>query len=210
MRKKGKIILVVIILIIIGVVSFIIYNKIKNKDVDLTQKLYDNLTKAQNYSFTMILDSKNKTTMAKRNDETAIDTYSSEEGHRTTIIKEDTTYYVLHDREEYYVYHQTNIEQSILKDSIAEILNKEYVKGEEKVRGKKCSYQEYSGTTFFAVSIPIDVDEEKVKTRFYYDKDNNLTYIKTIYEEKEELLEIEMSNEVNNSIFEIPSNYAEN
>ena len=56
----------------------------------------------------------------------------------------------------------------------------------------------------------LSLDEQVIKTRFYFDKDNNLVYVKTIYDGNEELLKISLSNNVEDSLFEIPSNYAEN
>ena len=81
--------------------------------------------------------------------------------------------------------------------------------GTEKVYGKKCTYEEYNGSTIFILSNDITLDEENIKTRFYFDKNNNLAYIKTIYGEEEEILEVQLSYDVEDSIFEIPSNYAE-
>ena len=210
MRKKGKIILVVVILIVVAIVGFVIYSKNKNKNVDLVNELFSKIEKAEKYSFIMELNSKNKTSIIKRNNETAIDRISETDGHSTTIVKEDTTYYILHDKEEYYVYTGNNIEQTILLDGIAEVKDKEYTKGTEKVRGKNCTYQEYDGiTSFFPMLITANFEEETCKTRFYFDKNNNIAFIKTIYGEEEELLKIEITDEINDSLFEIPSSYAE-
>ena len=53
-------------------------------------------------------------------------------------------------------------------------------------------------------------DESQVKTRFYFDKDNNLVYIKTIFSQmEEETLKIEISSDIDKSLFEIPSEYME-
>ena len=49
-------------------------------------------------------------------------------------------------------------------------------------------------------------DETKVKTRFYYEG-NDLKYIKTITADNEELLEIKINFEVDDSLFEIPEGY---
>ena len=63
----------------------------------------------------------------------------------------------------------------------------------------------------FMKSNMLDIDEATIKTRFYFDKKDNLVYIKTLYgDNNEELLKIEISNEVDDSIFGIPSDYAEN
>ena len=59
------------------------------------------------------------------------------------------------------------------------------------------------------ISNTLDENEE-IKTRFYFDKDDNLVYIQTIKGVTQELLKIRLEKEVDDSIFEIPSNYAEN
>ena len=49
-------------------------------------------------------------------------------------------------------------------------------------------------------------DEEKAKTRFYFEGDQ-LVYIKTIIEDEQELLKVDISNQVDEKLFEIPSDY---
>ena len=45
----------------------------------------------------------------------------------------------------------------------------------------------------------------------YFDKNKDLVYIKTIYENgTEELQKIEITQETNSKLFEIPATYAEN
>ena len=52
--------------------------------------------------------------MAKKADKTIIDQYSKDsetkiESHTTTLVKDNNTYLILHDRKEYYVYEQNNV-----------------------------------------------------------------------------------------------------
>jgi hypothetical protein len=56
----------------------------------------------------------------------------------------------------------------------------------------------------------LDYNEEEsvIKTRFYFDG-TNIAYIKTTIDNDEELLKIEFSDGIDNSLFEIPSDYAE-
>ena len=216
MKKNKRIPLIVVILIIIAIV-FGVIKLVGNKE-DQSQKLakiYEKLNTNQTYLFEMEQNSNNKTIMAKKGDETIIDQYSKDsetkvESHTTTLIKDNNTYLILHDREEYYVYQQNNVEQNILTDGIKEIIDKEYTTGEEKVRGKKYKYEEYSGSTMFMISNTLELDESEIKTRFYFDNNGNLTYIKTIYGEESELLKVNLENSVDDSLFEIPANYAEN
>ena len=51
-------------------------------------------------------------------------------------------------------------------------------------------------------------EEQNAKTRFYYDNDK-LVYIKTIVGDKQELLKVNISYDVDNDLFNIPSNYEE-
>ena len=154
-------------------------------------------------------DEDNKTIMAQKGDKTIIDNYS-DNSHTTTIVKDDNTYLVLHDREEYYVYEQNNVERAILTDGLKEITDKEFVTGTENVKGEKYVYEEYQGSTMFMNESSLDVNEEDIKTRFYFDNDDNLVYIRTIKGLNQELLKVNIQMEVDDSIFEIPSNYAEN
>lgn len=208
MKKKriGKFIIAVLIIVAI-IIAKIISNK--NEQTKYLAQLYDKLNVSQTYLFEMESDENNKTIMAKKGDKTIIDNYS-ENSHSTTIVKDDNTYLVLHDREEYYIYEQNNVEQSILTDGLAEIKDKPFTTGTEKVKGKRYSYEEYNGSTMFMSTSNTDISEDEIKTRFYFDNDGNLKYIKTIKGSYQELLKINIVDEVDDSIFEIPSNYAEN
>lgn len=207
MKKKNKTIFLVILVLIIITIAIGIILKIKTNNKHMLKEVYNKLNESTTYVFTGEKDSKNKTIVTKDGDKTAIDSYTNGV-HTTTIVDNNQMTYILHDREEYYVYNQNNIEKNILTDWIKETINKEYVTGKEKVKGRKYSYEEYSGGTMFMESNALYLKEEDIKTRFYFDKDYNLVYIKTIYgENNEELLKISISNEVNDSTFKIPSTY---
>lgn len=206
--KKNIMSLVIIILIVV-IVGITMSTKIKENNVKRFDKIYKELEASQTYLFEMVQSDDNKTVMAKKGDKTIIDQYSKD-SHTTTIIKDNNTYLVLHDREEYYVYENNNIEQSILTDGMKEITNKKFTTGKEKIDGKNFSYEEYSGSTMFMTATTLDMNEEDIKTRFYFDNDDNLVYIRTIKGANQELLKIKIQKEVDDSIFEIPSNYAEN
>lgn len=212
MKKKIIIPIIPIIIIIIAIIIIIVViNKNKNPvDEQLLQEEYNKLNSLQSYQFTKEKDSKNKTTVAKDGNKTAIDSYADGK-HTTTIINENKTYYIIHDKEEYYIYNSTNIENSIVIDWIKDVVGKEHTSGEEKVRGRKLKYEEYTGATMFAETTSLDIDESKTKTRFYFDKNKDLVYIKTIYENgTEELQKIEITQEINSKLFEVPATYAEN
>ena len=210
--KKKKIIFLAIIILIIGIIvtSIIVSNNKGSTKNDNLRKIYDKLIASQEYSFKMEENDNNKTIMAKKDEQTIIDQYTEDEGHLTTLIKDGNTYLIYHDREEYYLYKNNNIEQNILTDGIKEIIGRDYVTGKEEVNGKKYEYEEYTGSTIFMSINALNINSENIKTRFYFDKNNNLVFMKTIYEGNEELLNVELSDTADNSLFEIPSNYAEN
>ena len=52
-----------------------------------------------------------------------------------------------------------------------------------------------------------DITEENSKTRFYFNKENKLEYIKTIWNDKEELLKVDLTYEVEDTLFDIPENF---
>ena len=216
MKKNKGINLILVILVIIGII-FVISKIINNKSSDEQKlaKIYENLKGSQSYCFQMERNNNNKIIMAQKGDKTIIDQYSKEgenstQSHTTTLIKDNNTYLILHDRKEYYVYEENNVDQTILTDGIKEIMNKEFTRGNEKVRGKKYDYEEYNGSSMFMVSNTLNINENEVKTKFYFDKDDNLVYIKTIDGDDNELIKISLSKDVDDSIFEIPSDYAEN
>ena len=212
MRKKRKIIIVVIaLLIIIGVVAGILLlsSKKENYETSKLTDIYNNLLSSNTYVFSIVQNDETKTIMAKNGDQTAIDQYLGNT-HSTTIVKDGNTYLILHDRSEYYVYQNNNVEQSILTDGIQELMNKTFTTGEEKVNGKNYEYEEFDGSSIFMLSNNIPLNQEGVKTKLYFNKKSELVYVKTTYENNEELVGIDISKDVDNSLFEIPSNYAEN
>lgn len=215
MKKSKRIPLFVVVLVIIVIIFCIskLFGK-KDEQAQKLSKIYEDLNSNQTYVFEIEQNSGNKMIMAKKGDKTIIDQYSKDsetktESHTTTLVKDNNTYLILHDRKEYYVYEQNNVEQNILTDGIKEVVDKDFTTGEEKVKGKKYSYEEYSGSTMFMITNTLELNEADIKTRFYFDKNGNLTYIKTIYGE-EELLKVNLEKDVDDSIFEIPSDYAEN
>lgn len=217
MKKNKRIMIIVIILVIIGIIfgiSKIIGNK--NKKIQELAQIYNELSSSQTYQFEWEQNENNKTIMAKDGDKILIDQYSKEaestiQNHSKTLIKDNVTYFILPDRKEYYVYEGNTVDQtSFLTDGIKDIMSKEYNKGTEKVRGKRYDYEEYNGSSMFLIDNSLNLEENDIKTRFYFDKKGNLVYIKTIYGDKHELLKVSLTKDVENSVFEIPADYAEN
>ena len=209
--KKKKIRKIIITILII-VITILLISKImtnKKEDIKRLADLYEKLNTSQTYLVEMEQNDDNKTIMAKKADKTIIDQYTKN-NHTTTIVKDNNTYLVLHDREEYYIYEQNNIEQTILTDGLLEIKDKQFTTGTEKVKGKKYFYEEYNCSTIFMSTSHSDISEDEIKARFYFDNEGNLKYIKTIKGSYQELLKINIISEVEDSLFEIPANYAEN
>lgn len=216
MKKNKRISLIVIVILIVAIIFGIvkIVSKNSSKEQKLTQ-IYQKLSESQTYMFEIEKNSNNKIIMGKKGDKTIIDQYSKNsdtnvESHITTLVKDNNTYLILHDRKEYYVYTENNVEQTILTDGLKEIISKSYTTGTEKIKGKKYSYEQYDGSSMFMISNIININDTNVKTRFYFDSNNNLVYIKTILADKQELLKVTLEEDVNDSVFDIPSDYAEN
>ena len=208
-RKKIRKLLLAVIASVILIALILIIVLASKGSIKKLETLYNELNTTQTYLFEMIESENNKTIMAKKGAKTIIDAYL-DNSHTTTIVKDNNTYLVLHDRKEYYVYENNNIEQSILTDALKDVVGKEFETGSEKIKGKRYSYEEYQGSTMFMKEGSLDINEEDIKTRFYFDNDNNLVYIRTIKGVNQELLEVKMKKEVDDSVFEIPSDYAEN
>lgn len=213
MSKKTKSInlSIPIILILIVVAIIIVVSKSSNSNKELLKSISDKLRTTNIYQFSMEKDFQNKTVIAKNGEDMAIDTYDNGE-HKTTMVKDGITKHVLHDREEYYIYNNSGIAENILIEWIEDVLKNECTEtGKEKVRGKKYYYEEYAGSSMFIEENHPSVQDENIKTRFYFDKNDNLVYVKTIYEDiSEEVLKIDIKEQIDNEIFSIPENYAEN
>lgn len=118
------------------------------------------------------------------------------------IYKDNTTYVILHD-EKTYIKEQGKDEDAIedmtifSAEDLDEIKDKEYVVGKEKIDGVDYNYEEYKD------------EKENETTRFYFQGDD-LKYIRTISEDENILLKVnELSSKVDDSLFEVPSDYSE-
>lgn len=215
MNKKKKIILItvasiIVLILIVGIVGYVISrnnNKStqgQNDNSDILS-LYNELQQKGSFLVSLSKDDNNKMEFAKQNDKVYIDTtYNGVESEY--IIKDGNTYLLKDDSKTYYTYSNNQVDLNKITNALNEIKDLEYQKGKEEVNGKKYDYEEYSTLTEFALE---DFSNDKnVKTRFYFDN-NNLIYIKTISDEKQELLSFELSDKVDNNLFEIPSDYKE-
>ncbi len=201
-KKKVAIVAIIFIAIITGIIA-IVLNVNKGTKIE---NLYNNLLEQQSYLFSMKSDSA-QTTIAKKDKNTSID--NDGEYRTTTIIKDGTTYLLDHSSKEYYIYEGDIEEGNIITDTLQELVGKDCNNGSEKVNGKTYKYEEYNGFAgFIMTETNKELDETKARTKFYF-KGDELCFIKTILEDTEELLEVQVSSDVPDEIFEIPSDYAE-
>ena len=221
MKKKISIPIIPLIIIILAViiVVVIILNKGKEDEISKLAKLHEKLVTDSNYSFTRYdFEEKNKMITHKKSDKTLIDMYNSGK-HSSILIKEGNTYVILHENKEYLIYQNSSEDEELLTNDIKEIIELEYTTGKEKIYGKTYKYEEYKGASHFLISSTRDMDIDSIKTKFYF-KGNDLVYLKTIYDvvneetgersQQEELQTVKVKFEVNDEVFEIPSDYAEN
>ena len=178
--KNKKAVIIFVIVIVIGIITGV-FCIIEDGQKNRTLKLYQNVKESSKHTFSMEeKDSEYnyKMVMAIKEEEASIDMYSQEE-HTTTLVKNGITYFIMHDKEEYYVYENDEKEEDMLLEALTGIENKKYITGREEIEGKKYYYEEYEGISSFLMLASSDTEEAKIKTRFYYDGDN-IVYIKTI------------------------------
>lgn len=207
-KNKKTIIIVavcIVLIVLIGIGAICLINKNNDNKV---AKLYTKLENAQKYSFVMNQSDGYKINMAKKDNVTSID-MNSEDMHTTTLVKDGKAYFVNHDEKIYSSYDEATANENILLDELSRLKDITSVKGREKINGKTYNFEEYTGYSGFMYSSNIDVEEENIKTRFYF-SGNDLKYIKTIISEgEEELIEVNLTYEPEDSLFEVPTDYEE-
>lgn len=197
---------IIAVILICGGIYFIV-NKNQNKESRISQ-LYTKLENSEKYSFIMNQSDGYKINMAKKGNITSID-MNSEDMHTTTLVKEGKAYFINHDEKIYSAYEDATANENILFEELSRVKSMEKIEGKEKINGKEYKYEEYTGYSGFMYSSNIDVEEESIKTKFYFDK-NDLKYIKTIIADgEEELIEVSISYAPEDSLFEVPSDYEE-
>ncbi len=215
MDKKKKIILIsVVIIIVIFAIAAIAWTSISNNNEvsegevgnSKINDLYTDLISRDYFSFEVILDDDNSRYYAKLNDAAYTDTIYN--GTESIYLIKDGNSYLLVDRSKtYYTYSNNSINLNMITEQLEDLKDAEYQEGKENIDGKNYNYEEYSGVTNFALG-DFTNDTAEVKTKFYFDGDE-LVYIKTIEGEQEELLKVTISYDVDESLFQIPSDYSE-
>lgn len=216
--SKKKIILIVIAVIVVlasiaGLICWIGLGTKTEKTIlegstSKVSKLYDELAEKETYSFTTKLDDNSQVYYAKKGDMAYI-TSSYQGNSSKMLVKDGNSYLLLEDEKVYYTYqnNETDLERILLQ--LEEAKERQYVEGKERIEGKEYNYEEYEGVSEFLMKEDVSTaEEQKAKTRFYFNKDQ-LVYIKTIIGDEQEILKVEMSDKVDDKLFEIPSEYRE-
>ena len=124
------------------------------------------------------------------------------------LIKNGNTYLIKDEDKVYYVFKNNETNLNKIEDILEALKDKEYQTGEEKIDNKSYSYIEFNQLTDFAIMNTSNIKSDTKKTRLYFDG-KDLKYIKTIAGNKEELLKVTISRDVDNKLFQIPSDYEE-
>ncbi len=221
MNKKISIpiIPIIIAIVIVAIIIAIVLTRGTQEKTSKLSKVYSKMVENQTYTFTRYdFEEKNKLITYRKVDKTLIDQKYSD-SHVSTLIKQGDTYLISHNNKEYFYYPNNNLDEEKLTQNLKEITNLQYTTGKEKVYGKTYKYEEYNGVSVFLISTPKDIDVNSTRTRFYF-RGNELVYLKTIYdvvneetrekEQKEELQTVKVEYKADDSVFEIPKDYAEN
>lgn len=213
MDKKKKIIIIsVCVLIAIIIIGVAIYFTVKNvstsSDENKLAKIYERMMQNETYSFSLTLDDNNKTVISRKGNMANVDIYS-DGNHTTNIVRDGNTILLMYNTQKYYTYQNNEIQLTELSNELDRIIqSEEPQKGEEEIDGKNYKYEEYQGVSYFLVNQDITASRDSTTTRFYF-KGDNLKYIKTIMGEESELIQVDVSYNVDDDIFEIPENFEE-
>lgn len=227
MDKKKKIILisviaVLVILVIVGVVCYFVLNNNSNNsnnnnntseiktENSKVNKLYEELQSKDTFSFKVTLDDNNSMYYAKSGNTAYTDTIHDGKESKY-VIRDGNSYLLMDNIKTYYTYSNNSVNLNRVLEQLSEIKDLGYQEGKEEVNNKKYNYEEFTGLTNFAIGDFTEdgnftEDSENVKTRFYFDG-NDLVYIKTIEGDKQELLKVDISYDVDQNLFQIPSDY---
>lgn len=215
MEKKQKIFITsVCLIVIICIIILIIYAvtnigaESESKDENRLVNIYERMTQNETYSITFQLNDNNRYTVYRKGDVANIDTYD-DGNHTAHIVKDGNTYLLMYEMNQYYIYQNNSSALTELTNELNEIIqSQESETGKEKIDGVNYRYEEYKGVSYFLMNTDEEVSEENTNTRFYFD-DDNLKYIKTTTGDKSELISVNISYDVDDSVFDIPSDFQE-
>lgn len=211
--KNKKIILISVVSIIAvaliaGLLWYFISKGNNEENVSRLNQFYETLQSKTSYSFETKLDDNNKMYYANLENKAYINTiYNGTESE--FIIRDGNTYLILDDMKTYYTYKNNETDLDKIETELKDIKDLEPENGKEEIENKTYKYEEYKVLTSLTMLDTSNIEEnQEVKTRFYFEGDN-LIYIKTIIGETQEILKVNISNNVDKKIFEIPSEYRE-
>ncbi len=213
MSKKKKIIIIsicaIIAIVILGMSIYFATKKVEEVSNEIKlSKLYEKMMQNETYSINFKLNDDNQYTVSRKGDVANVDTYSNGT-HTTDIVRDGNTYLLMYSTQKYYTYENNESELNELPNELNEIAqSQEPTKGEEEINGEKYKYEEYKGVSYFLIDFENELSEEETNTRFYFDGDD-LKYIRTIMGDDSELIQVDASFTVDNSLFEIPDGFEE-
>ena len=211
-KENKKVIIIFIIIAIVavclGIISCFLLVPNTSKELSFSiNELYESLKQEQAYSINLTLDENNKSLYAKQSNIAYLDDILN--GVETEmLIKNGNTYLIKDEDKVYYVYKNNETNLNKIEDILEALKDKEYQTGEEKIDNKSYSYIEFNQLTDLVIMNTSNIKSDTKKTRFYFDR-KDLKYIKTIAGNKEELLKVTISRDVDNKLFQIPSDYEE-
>ena len=213
MDKTKKIILisvisvVVIILIAVGIWLVVRGNNENNGENQISkiQELYNTLSEKDTYSFKTTVDDNNSSYFAKQGDKSYMEVKIDGETSKY-LMMDGNMYYIIDSQEAYYTYTNNQTYLNKIEVQLEALLNMEHGEGREEINNRQYDYEEYGNTACFAIK---PFETESSTTRFYF-RGDELQYIKTISGEEQETLEVEISDNVDTNLFQLPEGYAEN
>lgn len=140
-------------------------------------------------------------TMAVKGKNLSMDLRTDTE-HMGVVYKDNTTYVLLYDEKAYLKEHgkdEDAIEDMNIfsPEDLDEIKDEEFITGKESISGTEYYFEEFK-------------DEKENETIRFYFQGNDLKYIRNISEDENVLLKVnELSSKVDDSLFEIPSDFSE-
>lgn len=211
-KENKKVIIIFIIIAIVavclGVISCFLFKPKSSKELNYgINELYESLKQEQSYSINLTLDANNKSFYAKQSNSAYLDDIV-DDVETEMLIQNGNTYLIKDEDKVYYVYNNNETNLNKIEDMLEEVKDLEYEIGKEKINDKNYSYIEFNQLTDFAIMNTSNIKSDTKKTRFYFDG-KDLKYIKTIAGNKEELLKVTISKDVDNKLFQIPSDYEE-
>ena len=213
MDKTKKIILisvisvVVIILIAVGIWLVVRGNNENNGENQISkiQELYNTLSEKDTYSFKTTVDDNNSSYFAKQGDKSYMEVKIDGETSKY-LMMDGNMYYIIDSQEAYYTYTNNQTYLNKIEVQLEALLNMEHGEGREEINNRQYDYEEYGNIASFAIK---PFETESSTTRFYF-RGDELQYIKTISGEEQETLEVEISDNVDTNLFQLPEGYAKN